>query len=59
MAGVVITTIIITMTITERVVTSMKQPRTECVRIHTSKMDGNRAADSVRKTGSEICSPQV
>jgi len=26
--------------------------------MHTSKIGGNRAADSVRETGLEICSPQ-
>jgi hypothetical protein len=29
-----------------------------CVYIQASKFDGNWTADSARKTGSEICSPQ-
>ena len=35
-----------------------EQLRTECAPIHTSKIDGNRAADSAEKTGSKVCSPQ-
>jgi len=46
----IIITIIITITIVQH-----ELPQ---VHMHTSKIGGNRAADSVRKTGLEICSPQ-